>query len=399
MAKARTTIERAHLLAALKQAAQVVEARNTIPILSHLLLEAGSDGLRISASNLDQTVTVLVAAGVEGVARLCVPAAALTAFAASSLAGAEIEITLDPTRQRATARHGASRWQAPGLPAEDFPLPTNMPKAARSLAPPPLLAGAITRASYAVSREATRYYLNGVNLHHVPGTGDRGATLDVVATDGHRLVRVRLPLDEVQDKTLAGLNAIVPRQTLGALATLLSKGDANMEIDEARLRVTAGETTYITKLIDGTFPEYTRVIPSSNNSDTRVELRVDQLRHVLAAAESTREGKEHMLHIELSSDSVEVSGGEGDAAFSGRVEARVSLGASGDSGVGFNSRYLLQALDAMNAAEGEAGTVILLGANAINPWLLVDPAAINVTTVLMPARTNGGRQIKEEDAA
>jgi DNA polymerase-3 subunit beta len=387
MSTAKVTLERAALLGALKQMGQVVEARNTIPILSHVLLEAGSDGLRLTASNLDQLVCVRVPAVVAGAASLCVPHAGLASFCASSLPGAEIALTLDTEKMRGGASHGRTRWQSPALPSEDFPVMQGVAGKARRHAPPPLLAQAINRAAYAASTEETRYYLNGVHLKFIPAAGDTDAALDVVATDGHRLVRTRLPLDHEQAGVLATANAIVPRQALGPLCTLLALGSAQMELSENNLLVEAGETLYITKLIDGTFPEYSRVIPAHLNSDTRIELRVDQLRHALKAAESVREGKANILHIALGTGEIELSNDHGEAAFNAEVEAAVSIGASGDKAFGLNSKYLLAALDHMP----DDGNLIFLGAGAATPWLIVDPASPNVTTVIMPARTGGGR--------
>ena len=261
----KATIERAKLLRCLSHVQSVVERRNTIPILSNVLIEASADGrVRITATDLDlQVVESLDAASVETAGAVTVQAHLLFDIARKLPDGSQV--SLETADNRMTVKAGRSRFQLPTLPRDDFPviaegdLPTSFELPAR------LLAELIDRTRFAISTEETRYYLNGIFLHV---SDDDQPVLKAAATDGHRLARFTVPRPE----GAAGMpDVIVPRKAVGELRKLLEESlDGNVQVDlsASKIRFTLGGeggVVLTSKLIDGTFPDYSRVIPTGND--------------------------------------------------------------------------------------------------------------------------------------
>ncbi|MFG1332065.1 DNA polymerase III subunit beta [Xanthobacter autotrophicus] len=259
----KLTIPRDALLSAIERAGRVVEKRNTIPILSNVLLKARDAAISITGTDLDMEVRSTAAAEVAAPGAVTVPAATLSAFVRKLPEGAQVQ--LEAQSDRVLIKSGRSRVTLNTMPDGDFPelaagdFPNTFDLHAVTLAT------IIERVSFAISSEETRYYLNGIYLH-VPAESDAdGPHLRAVATDGHRLASNQVLAPE-GTAGMAGI--ILPRKAvaeIGRLLKPLGEEKVTLAVSTTKLRLTAGVTTLTTKLIDGTFPDYSRVIPAGND--------------------------------------------------------------------------------------------------------------------------------------
>jgi DNA polymerase-3 subunit beta len=373
----KATIERAKLLRCLSHVQSVVERRNTIPILSNVLIEASGDGLvRVMATDLDlQVVESLEAVSVEGAGAITVSAHLLFDIARKLPDGSQV--SLETADNRMAVKAGRSRFQLPTLPRDDFPmivegdLPTSFEIPAKTLAE------LIDRTRFAISTEETRYYLNGIFLHV---TDEDQPVLKAAATDGHRLARFTLPRPE----GAAGMpDVIVPRKAVGELRKLLEEAlDSNVLIDlsASKIRFTLGGEggmVLTSKLIDGTFPDYSRVIPTGNDKLLRVDPKsfyegVDRVATI--ATERTRAVK---MGLEPDRVTLSVTSPDNGTA-SEEVPAQYS---SEGFEIGFNANYLK---DILGQIDGD--TVELHLADAGAPTLIRQDSNSPALYVLMPMR-------------
>ena len=373
----KITLERAELVKALAHVHRVVERRNTIPILSNVLIDASADGrVRVMATDLDlQVIESLDAASVETPGAITVSAHLLFDIARKLPDGSQV--SLETADNRMTVKAGRSRFQLPTLPRDDFPvivegdLPTSFELPAR------LLAEMIDRTRFAISTEETRYYLNGIFLHV---TDDDQPVLRAAATDGHRLARFTLPRPE----GAAGMpDVIVPRKAVGELRKLIEESlDGNVEIDlsASKIRFTLGGeggVVLTSKLIDGTFPDYSRVIPTGNDKLLKLDPKsfyegVDRVATI--ATEKTRAVK-----MGLDSDKVTLSVTSPD---NGTAAEEVPADYRSESfEIGFNANYLK---DILHQIDGD--TVELHLADPGAPTLIRQDDKSAALYVLMPMR-------------
>ncbi len=373
----KATIERAKLLRCLSHVQSVVERRNTIPILSNVLIEAHTDGtVKIMATDLDlQVVESLDAVSVESAGAITVSAHLLFDIARKLPDGSQV--SLETADNRMTVKAGRSRFSLPTLPRDDFPvivegdLPTSFELPARTLAE------LIDRTRFAISTEETRYYLNGIFLHV---SDDDQPVLKAAATDGHRLARFTIPRPEGAE----GMpDVIVPRKAVGELRKLLEEAlDANVEIDlsPSKIRFTLGGeggVVLTSKLIDGTFPDYSRVIPTGNDKLLKLDPKtfyegVDRVATI--ATEKTRAVK-----MGLEQDKVTLSVTSPD---NGTAAEEVPADYSADAfEIGFNANYLK---DILGQIEGDTVEMHLADPGA--PTLIRQDEKSPALYVLMPMR-------------
>ena len=373
----KATIERAKLLRCLSHVQSVVERRNTIPILSNVLIEASADGLvKIMATDLDlQVVESLDAASVDSAGAITVSAHLLFDIARKLPDGSQV--SLDAAENRMTVKAGRSRFSLPTLPRDDFPtivegdLPTSFEIPAQTLAE------LIDRTRFAISTEETRYYLNGIFLHV---SDEDQPLLKAAATDGHRLARFTLARPE----GAAGMpDVIVPRKAVAELRKLLEEAlDGNVEIDlsASKIRFTLGGeggVVLTSKLIDGTFPDYSRVIPTGNDKLLKLDPKsfyegVDRVATI--ATEKTRAVK-----MGLEADKVTLSVTSPD---NGTAAEEVPADYRSDAlEIGFNANYLK---DILHQIEGD--TVELHLADPGAPTLIRQDEKSAALYVLMPMR-------------
>ena len=373
----KATIERATLLRCLSHVQSVVERRNTIPILSNVLIDASSDGdLKVMATDLDlQVVEHMAAASVESAGAVTVSAHLLFDIARKLPEGSQV--SLETSDNRMTVKAGRSRFQLPTLPRDDFPvivegdLPTSFELPARTLAE------LIDRTRFAISTEETRYYLNGIFLHV---SDEDQPVLKAAATDGHRLARFTLPRPE----GAAGMpDVIVPRKAVAELRKLLEESlDGNVEIDlsASKIRFTLGGeggVVLTSKLIDGTFPDYSRVIPTGNDKLLKLDPRsfyqgVDRVATI--ATEKTRAVK-----MGLDKDRVTLTVTSPD---NGTASEEIAADYGSDAlEIGFNAGYLKDILGQI-----DSDTVEMHLADAGAPTLIRKDENSPALYVLMPMR-------------
>jgi len=376
----KLTIERGALLKSLGHVQNVVERRNTIPILSNVLLEAGSNALGLTATDMDLTIIERVAVSVGANGAATVPAHTLYDIVRKLPEGAQVEIGGDGDGSQAVVRAGRSKFSLPTLPREDFPatsggdLPHKFSLAAKDLR------SLIDRSRFAISTEETRYYLNGIFLHVTDGKGAKGKAdsghLRAVATDGHRLARVEMPVPA----GAAGMpGIIVPRKTVGELRKLIDETEEQIEVSlsDTRIRFAFDSVTLSSKLIDGNFPDYQRVIPTGNDKTMTVDRRM--FAEAVDRVSTIASEKSRAVKISLKKGSMVLSASSPEY---GSANEELEIGYDGvPIEIGFNARYLLDITSQLQGTEAEFKL-----ADAASPTLLGDASDTSALYVLMPMR-------------
>ena len=372
----KATIERATLLRCMSHVQSVVERRNTIPILSNVLIDAAEDGtVKVMATDLDlQIVETVSASKVDTPGAITVSAHLLNDIIRKLSEGSQVQ--LDAADNRLEIRSGRAKFKLPTLPRDDFPvivegdLPTSFELPAKTLAE------MIDRTRFAISTEETRYYLNGIFLHV---TDDDEPVLKAAETDGHRLARFTLARPE----GAAGMpDVIVPRKAVGEIRKLIEESDGTVLVDlsASKIRFTVsgeGGVVLTSKLIDGTFPDYSRVIPTGNDKLLKIDPRlffegVDRVATI--ATEKTRAVK-----MGLDKDKVILSVTSPD---NGNAAEEVEAEYSSDGfEIGFNANYLKDILHQI-----DSDTVELHLADAGAPTLIRKDEGSPALYVLMPMR-------------
>ena len=376
----KLTIERGALLKSLGHVQNVVERRNTIPILSNVLLEAGSNSLGLTATDMDLTIIerVPVSVGANGAAT--VPAHTLYDIVRKLPEGAQVEIGGEGDGSQAIVRAGRSKFSLPTLPREDFPatsggdLPHKFSVGAKELR------SLIDRSRFAISTEETRYYLNGLYLHAIVEDGK--TLLRAVATDGRRLALAEMPAPE----GFAGTpGVIVPRKTIQEARRLLEDAGESifLQVSAQKVRFHFGHAAMTSKVIDGSFPPYERVIPRENKRTMILDNGIFAAAVDRVATISTEQSRAVKLSVE--SGKVTLTVRNMDA---GQAVEELEADYEGEPfEIGFNARYIL---DVTGQIGGETAEFRFAehtgGATVLDPTLVLDPTDDSVQYVLMPLR-------------
>jgi DNA polymerase-3 subunit beta len=375
----KITIERAALLKALGHIQSVVERRNTIPILSNVLLEAapakgGGGRLSLTATDMDVAFVEIVSAEIAKAGATTVQAHTLYEIVRKLPEGSQVGLEWLSEKGQVALRAGRSSFSLAALPADDFP------KMAAGELPHAFEIGAgdlknlIDKTRFAISTEETRYYLNGIYLHAATSNGVK--VLRAVATDGHRLARIEMPLPEGAD-SIPGV--ILPRKTVMELRKLIDEasGAVQITLSDTRARFSFGEAVLVSKLIDGAFPDYERVIPSGNDKSMEVDRRLFASAVDRVATISTE--KSRAVKLALSKNLLTLTANSPDA---GTASEEIEIAYQGPAlEIGFNARYLL---DIAEQLEGENAAFKM--ADAASPTILGDAADASALYVLMPMR-------------
>lgn len=387
MSGAALTIAREALLPALALAVRVVERRNTIPILSNILIRTAADGdggrLTITGTDLDAEIVVSCKCAVESAgAEVTLPASNLHDIVRKLPDGCEVRIagSVDAKDDGGmwTVSAGRSRFRLPSLPAADFHELSAGEFACSFDMDAAALKTMFETVRFAISSEETRYYLNGIHWHE--DEVDGAAVLIAVATDGHRLARSILPLPD----GAAGLpGIIVPRKTVDLVLKMLpEKGSVRLDVSDVKIRISMGEgeggVTLVSKLIDGTFPDYKRVVPPGNPN--RYTLARAPLADAIDRVLTVSTGKGNAVKYAFASDGLTVTAHSPDA---GSAEDQIEVAsANGDAvEIGFNGKYCLELLSAAGGDE-----VIFELDDAGAPALVRPAQGGNALFVLMPMR-------------
>lgn len=370
----KVTIERAQLLRSLGHAQSVVERRNTIPILSNVKLQAENSELRLTATDMDLEIVESVVADVSSAGATTVPAHTLYDIVRKLPDGAQLELESASAGERLLLRCGRSRFTLACLPIEDFPALTSGELPFRFRLPAAHLRSLIDRTRFAISTEETRYYLNGIYLH--VARSDATDVLRAVATDGHRLARVELPVPEGADG-MPGV--IIPRKTVAEVRKVIDETDGDLEIalSETQIRLTTNGAILTSKLIDGTFPDYERVIPEHNDKQLEVDCR--QFKEAVDRVSAISSDRSRAVKLRLGNGTLELSANSPEH---GSASEELEVRYSGESmEIGFNSRYLL---DIAEQIGGDSARLSM--ADAAAPTILHELDDRSAIYVLMPMR-------------
>jgi DNA polymerase-3 subunit beta len=367
-------IERAHLLKALGHVQSVVEKRGTIAVLANVKIDAQSDTVAFTATDMDLAVVEKAPGSISRNGITTVPAHMLYEIVRKLPDGAQVEITEADDNSKVSIRSGQSRFSLACLPVEDFPVMaegdldhTFTLKAAECKA-------LIEKPSFAMSNEETRYYLNGIYFHTAGSGADK--TLRAVATDGHRLARIEVALPKGADG-MPGV--IVPRKVIYELKKLLaeSETDVIISLSESKIRFVVGNAVIVSKLIDGNFPDYERVIPSGNDKIlelSRKEFAQAVDRVSVISSEKTRA-------VKLSAESGKLTLTATSSEHGQATEELDVTYSAAPIEIGFNSRYLLEMLTNI---EGDTAQFLLN--DGASPALVRDTTDVAALYVIMPMR-------------
>jgi len=372
----KATIERAAFFKSLNHVQSVVERRNTIPILSNILIQAKGSVLSLTATDLDIEIIETAEASIMQESAFTVSAHTLFDIVRKLPEGAQIQLDYSDENARLTLSAGRSRFQLPCLPAQDFPELTVEDLATQFDVASQDLVRLIDQTKFAISTEETRYYLNGIYLH--AETGGDAPLLRAVATDGHRLARVQVPLPSGA-ADMPGV--IVPRKAVLEVRRLLDdmQGNVHVSVSEAKIRFDVDGIVLTSKLIDGTFPDYSRVIPVDNDKVLTVEGRDLSQAVDRVATISTEKSRAIKLSLDDGRMSLAVNNPE-----SGSASEELSVDYSSSAmEIGFNSKYLL---DILGQIDGSVANFIF--ADASSPTIISDAEDTegHALFVLMPMR-------------
>ena len=378
----KLTIERGALLKALGHVQSVVERRNTIPILSNVLLraDAASGGvLALSATDMDIEIVERVPSRIEQAGRTTAPAHTLYDIVRKLREGAQIEIEASGERSAMVLRSGRATFTLACLPPEDYPVMASGDLAYNFTLTAAELRSLVDRTRFAISTEETRYYLNGIYLHATKN--NEVPVIRAVATDGHRLARVEMVMPE----GAAGMpGVIVPRKTVIELRKLVDESEDEIQISlgETKIRFAAGEAALTSKLIDGTFPDYDRVIPSNN--DKILEVKCKEFAEAVDRVSTISTEKSRAVKLAIASNganggslAISATSPENGTA----VEEIDAIYLAEPIEIGFNSRYLL---DITAQIDGEGAQFVM--SDSASPTIVRDRADPSALYVLMPMR-------------
>ena len=362
------------MLKTLSHVQSIVEKRNTIPVLSNVKIEAMEDGISFKATDMDTEITEIVDAKTAETGATTAPAHMLYDIVRKLSDGSDVELTFPDEKGQLTIASGRSKFSLSTIGVEDFPvisgdkLPVNFAMGKDELK------DVIDRTQFAVSTEETRYYLNGLYIH-AKNEGE-AKVLRVVATDGHRLDCVESPLPKGAEN-MTGV--IVPRKTVSEVRKLLddsSTDNITIALSENKIRFTMEDVILTSKLIDGTYPDYERVIPTDN--DKVLELGVKELSsavdRVSVVAERTR-----AIKMITAPSKVTITTSSPDL---GSAQEELEAKYEGESvEIGYNFRYLL---DILGEVKGES--VKISFADGSSPSVIHDTSDASAIYVLMPMR-------------
>lgn len=370
----RVILERSNLLKSLNHVHRVVERRNTIPILSNVLLNATGASLELKATDLDLEVTEATAGKVETAGATTVPAHLLYDIVRKLPDGSEVMLRTDEDGGSMSVVAGRSSFRLQCLPQSDFPELSAGSFSHIFRIDSTALKNLIEKTQFAISTEETRYYLNGIYFHTIE-TGGK-LKLRSVATDGHRLARAEMDAP-AGSEGMPGI--IIPRKTVSELQKLVDDPDVAVttEVSDTKIRFTIGSVVLTSKLIDGTFPDYQRVIPSGNDKAMTIDRQSFAAAVDRVSTISSERGRAVKLSIADGQLTLAVTNPDSGSA----TEELAADYASDPIEIGFNARYLLDVAAQLSGSEAR-----FMLADAGSPTLIQDTADEHALYVLMPMR-------------
>ena len=365
------------LLKALSHIHGIVEVRHTLPILSNIILEAKDDKLILSSTNLDIYCSDKIKAEVLQSGEVSVSAVTFFEIIKRLPSGSEVLMIMEEGENEIRLTCGRSKFNLSTLKTDDFPIISDNDLSTNFVLSADELIRIIDKTKFAVSNEETRYYLNGIFLHKAERNSIQ--FLRAVATDGHRLAQYDIPLPQGAED-ITGI--IIPKKTIYELRKVLddANGDISVSLNENKIKFSFNDLKVVSKVIDGTFPDYTKVIPQkndknfkTNNSD--LKNAIDRVSAVAANEES--KSKAIKFCIENNSLSLSV-----ESQSKGSANEMIDVNYSGDKvDIGFNSKYII---DICNEVDGDEISISL--SDSISPAIILDKTDENLFFVLMPMR-------------
>ena len=370
----KLSIDRSALLRSLNHMQSVVERRNTVPILANVLMRAEDGVLRLSSTDMDLEIDESVAANISAPGATTAPAHTFHEIVRKLPDGSEVELDLNAEGTQITVRSGRSQFKLSCLPVADFPEISAGDLPSEFSIPASDLRALIDRTKFAMSTEETRYYLNGIYVHEADNEGVK--VLRAVSTDGHRLARFEMPLPE----GAAGMpGIIIPRKAVAEVRKLIEDAAdlIKVSLSDHKIRFEFDHIVLTSKLIDGTFPDYQRVIPQGNDKIVEIDPKV--FSKAIDRVSTISDGKSRALKIIINGKQMTLSASSPEAG-----SATEELEVSGDSTIeiGFNAKYLL---DITSQIDGDGGCRLTL-ADAGSPTIIQDNSDPSSLYVLMPLR-------------
>ena len=370
-------INSSDLLKALSHIHGIVEVRHTLPILSNIILKAKDNELTLSSTNLDIYCADKIKAEVSIAGEISVSAVTFFEIVKRLPSGSEVVMTMEEGENEIILKCGRSKFNLSTLKTDDFPIISDNDLSTNFVLSADELIRIIDKTKFAVSNEETRYYLNGIFLHKA----DRNSIqfLRAVATDGHRLAQYDIPLPQGAEE-ITGI--IIPKKTIFELRKVLddANGDVSISLNENKIKFTFNDLKIISKVIDGTFPDYTKVIPQNNNKNFKTNN--DELKNAIdrvSAVAANEESKSKAIKLSLEDNKLNLSV---ESQSKGSANEIIDISYDGDKvDIGFNSKYII---DICNEVDGEEVNISLL--DSVSPAIILDKTDENLFFVLMPMR-------------
>lgn len=355
------------ILAPLQAVIGVVERRQTMPILANILFSAKGEELALTATDLEVELVAKTKITIQQAGEITLPGRKLLDIIRALPDGASVTIAVEG--ERATVRSGKSRFTLATLPASDFPTVDDI-RAQQSLnISQTALKRLLDKTHFSMAQQDVRYYLNGMLLE----IADK--TLRTVATDGHRLAYCEA---ELETAAATSQQVIVPRKGVLELQRLLAaEGNVELAVGTNHVRAQIGDIRFTSKLIDGRFPEYGRVIPANPPKQVRADR--DTLRSALQRAAILSNEKYRGIRLAVKANALVLQSHNPEQE---EAEEELEVNYAGEEvEIGFNVNYLLDALAAVDAGEIQLGLT-----DANNSCLLTSPTAASTKYVVMPMR-------------
>ena len=370
-------INSSDLLKALSHIHGIVEVRHTLPILSNIILKAKDNELTLSSTNLDIYCADKIKAEVSIAGEISVSAVTFFEIVKRLPSGSEVLMSMEDGENEITLKCGRSKFNLSTLKTDDFPIISDNDLSTNFVLSADELIRIIDKTKFAVSNEETRYYLNGIFLHKA----DRNSIqfLRAVATDGHRLAQYDIPLPQGAED-ITGI--IIPKKTIFELRKVLddANGDVSVSLNENKIKFTFNDLKIISKVIDGTFPDYTKVIPQNNNKNFKTNN--NELKNAIdrvSAVAANEESKSKAIKLSLEDNKLNLSV---ESQSKGSANEILDISYDGDKvDIGFNSKYII---DICNEVDGEEVDISLL--DSVSPAIILDKTDENLFFVLMPMR-------------
>ena len=365
------------LLKALNHIHGIVEVRHTLPILSNIVLSAENNELSLSSTNLDIFCSDKIDAEIVNSGEISVPAITFFEIVKRLPSGSDVILSMGDEDTELILKCGRSKFNLSTLKTEDFPILSDKDLSTNFVISADELSRMIDKTKFAISNEETRYYLNGIFFHKAESNSIK--FLRAVATDGHRLAQYDIPLPQGAEE-ITGI--IIPKKTVFELRKVLEDADCDVRVslNENKIKFSFNNLKIISKVIDGTFPDYTKVIPQNN--DKKFKTNNSELKNAIdrvSAVAINEETKSKAIKLTIENNKLNLSV---ESQSKGSAKEEIDISYSNEKvDIGFNSRYLL---DICNEVDGDEIDVNLL--DSISPAIILDKTDENLFFVLMPMR-------------